>query len=111
MVRYHHSVRLLLAVLLVMIGGLAIETAMPQMASAQGACNGAQFVDDNGIIVMEIEDQPPAGDWRSRTNVNGFTGTAYYQWRGSNQFGNPGSGLMNYRIKINTPGEYRFIMH
>ena len=38
------------------------------------------------------------------TNFHG-----YIEWLGSDNFGTPGKGLMNIKIKISTPGVYYYI--
>jgi hypothetical protein len=72
------------------------------------SCEGAQFADDNGLIIIEIESAPASDGWTPKTDIADYTGSRYYQWTGPNSLGNPGNGLLEYKIKINTPGTYRF---
>ena len=72
-------------------------------------CEGAQFTDDNGLIVIEIESQPPADDWVLETAVDGYTGSGYYRWDGPNNNGTQGEGLLEYTIQVQRTGTYRFV--
>ncbi|MEM6527318.1 MAG: Ig-like domain-containing protein [Chloroflexota bacterium] len=103
--------KLVLACGVVLLGSISIFPGAGT-AHAQGLCPGTdyQFFEEDGLVVIEAESQPPAGDWESRTAISGFTGTSYYKWEGPNLGGNPGSGVITYRIRINNPGTYRFTM-
>ena len=72
-------------------------------------CN-ADFVEKNGLVVAEIESKSASG-WKSRTDVTGYTGASFYEWTGGDKFNSPGSGLLEYKVQINTPGTYRFQWH
>lgn len=76
-----------------------------------GYCSGAQYEERNGLVVMEIESTPPAAGWANKASLNGFTGTSYYEWTGPKSNHDPGNGLLQYSIYINTPGTYRFQWH
>lgn len=71
-------------------------------------CQDAQFAEQGGLAVIEVESQPLADGWLAQTAIDGFTGGSYYQWAGGNQSNNPGEGLLAYKIRIDTPGTYRF---
>jgi hypothetical protein len=71
-------------------------------------CQNAQFAEQNGLVVIEFESQPLAAGWIEQTAIDGFTGSSYYQWAGGGQNNNPGEGLLEYSILIETPGRYRF---
>lgn len=81
-------------------------------AQAQTLCPGTdyQFYEENRLVVMEVEAQPAVGDWVERTDIDGYTGSSYYRWEGSDYFGSPGNGVITYKIRINNPGTYRFTM-
>ncbi|MEM8897476.1 MAG: kelch repeat-containing protein [Bacteroidota bacterium] len=68
----------------------------------------AIFEEENGLVVMEVERVPTQGDWVFESSLADFTGNGYIRWDGSNYFSSPGNGLLEYTIKINTPGTYRF---
>jgi len=68
------------------------------------------FVEQNGLLVMEIENAPATLGWTSETAYANYTGTEYYTWTGPNYFREKGHGMMTYEFKINNPGKYRFKM-
>lgn len=69
------------------------------------------FNEVNGLVIAEIESLPPAEGWVEKTDKVGFTGTSFFEWTSDNKFNAPGNGLMNYTVKINSPGTYRFQWH
>lgn len=71
-------------------------------------CNAADYLEIDGIVVIEAEkDSLPTG-WSLETEIPEFTGDGYIVWRGEDSFGNPGNGLISYSVHINTPSTYRF---
>jgi hypothetical protein len=68
----------------------------------------APFEEVNGLVVVEIESVSPASGWVKKTNAVGYTGSGYYSWEGGDNFNSPGSGILEYKVKIKTPGTYRF---
>lgn len=76
--------------------------------SIQAQCNGATFEEKNGIVVMEAETVSLKSSWKKKTNVGGFTGSSYITWDGQQYLSSPGNGTIEYTIKINNPGVYRF---
>jgi len=77
--------------------------------SAHAQCGGADFEERNGIAVLEMESAKSLpSNWKKETGTSGFTGNSFIAWRGSNFFGSPGNGVINYKVKINSPGIYRF---
>ena len=69
----------------------------------------ADFVEENGIAVIEAESAPSiAQGWTKRSNIGGYTGDSYLEWTGSNHFKTPGNGTLTYKIYIGTTGTYRF---
>ncbi len=75
---------------------------------------GSAFVENAGIVVVEVESIPTAGDWEDSANivdaVGGASGT-YYEYTGPNQTSavDPTDHLI-YPIEFTTPGLYRFQM-
>jgi hypothetical protein len=67
------------------------------------------FQDQNGLVVIEIESATAVGDWASETALPDFTGSGYYRWDGNNNFGTPNIDTLEYQVRINTPGKYRFV--
>ncbi|MEO1441798.1 MAG: Ig-like domain-containing protein [Chloroflexota bacterium] len=96
---------------LLLIGMIPVVTGYGT-GYAQSLCNGTnyQFLEENGLVIIEAESQPAAGDWNLKTAISGFTGSGYLQWDGNNFFDNPGNDVIEYKIRINNPGRYRFTM-
>ncbi len=69
-------------------------------------CN---FEEQNGIAIFEMESGSSPGNWNKESNVSGFTGNGYLVWRGGSFFTSPGNGTISYKVKINSPGTYRFV--
>jgi len=67
-----------------------------------------QFIEKNGLVVMEVESVEPSSGWELRYDMPGYSGYGFFEWKGGNKFSSPGSGLLNYKVWINTPGTYRF---
>ena len=65
------------------------------------------FRETNGLVVIEAE-AGQADGWAEKTVRNGYTGSGYLEWTGSDQFNAPGTGAINYQIYIGQPGTYRF---
>ena len=63
--------------------------------------------DDNGNIIIEIEDQAPISSWAEESSLPVFTGSSYFRWDGPDLFGTPGVGVLEYTIQIDTPGNYK----
>lgn len=73
---------------------------------AQGC--SADYEDKNGLVVIEAENISYSGNWKKRTTVPGYTGAAYIQWEGADQFQNPGTGVIDIKVRINSAGTYKF---
>ena len=69
----------------------------------------AEFLEENGLVVVEFENNSFPGNWDFRTNVSDFQGSGFMVWTGSQSFNNPGNGLVRFKIRIQNPGTYRFI--
>ncbi len=70
-----------------------------------------EYCEDDGLIVFEVEDEAPAGNWVEETQFAGFAGSSYYRWNGGDQFNNPGLGVLTYQIYVTTPGDYQMRIH
>jgi hypothetical protein len=66
------------------------------------------YQESGGIVVVEIESEPVAGNWVKETSLAGYTGTGYYTWRGADVFNSPGQGVLRYQVQIHTAGTYQF---
>lgn len=66
------------------------------------------FIEEQGIVAIEMESAEDYGDWTPDTLFDGFTGTNYLKYSGPNYFGSPGNSLLTFKIQITTTGTYRF---
>lgn len=67
------------------------------------------FVETNGVLIMEAESSPAAGDWDLESSIGGFSGNGYLRWNGQNFFGTPGNGTITYRFRIQRAGNYELL--
>ncbi len=69
----------------------------------------ANVNESGGLVVMEVESAPTAGDWKKERSVGGFKGSGYYVWRGADAFNvnSAGRGKLTYRFRINKAGNYQ----
>ncbi|MEQ8422007.1 MAG: Ig-like domain-containing protein [Arenibacter algicola] len=74
---------------------------------AYAQCTGADFEERNGIAILEMESKL-AGSWRKESVADASANSAIV-YRGSDSFGAPGSSVITYSVRINSPGTYRFI--
>ena len=73
-------------------------------------CSGADFEEQNGIAVIEAESlNRLSSGWNRESGASGFTGNGFLAWRGSDSFNTPGNGTIQLKVRINSPGRYRFI--
>ncbi|MCK8524397.1 Ig-like domain-containing protein, partial [Aquimarina sp. D1M17] len=70
------------------------------------SCNG--YEEQNGLVVIEAENLSISGNWKSKSNVSGFTGNGYLEWTGPDHFNDPGNGVISTKIRINAAGRYKF---
>jgi hypothetical protein len=71
---------------------------------------GGEFLEEAGLVVMEAESQPIAGNWSQQTSVSGFTGNSYIEWKSGDLFTGtipPGTDVITYEVLISNPGRYR----
>ncbi len=71
---------------------------------------GSEFIESGGLVIMEAESQPVVGDWDLNTDIAGFTGTHYIEWKTGDPFAGAipaGTDIITYDILISTPGRYR----
>lgn len=67
--------------------------------------------ENNGLLAFELEELDYGSGWRPEVSIAGFSGAGYLRWTGSNNFGNPGQGLINITLDIQMPGKYRIQWH
>ena len=72
---------------------------------------GADFEENNGLLVIEAENTTLNGNWELLTDIGNYTGTGYIAWTDpTNSLNTPGVGILTYSFEINNPGTYRFKM-
>ncbi len=79
-------------------------------SSAAWAQNGP-FMEENGLVVIEIESGSATGSWSEETSLSGFAGSSYTRWTGPNHFSQPGNDVFGFEFQINDPGQYHFRIH
>lgn len=97
---------------LLLLGLLVFPTQLFAQSNASTAACQGEFVEQNGLVIIEVESATATDDWTLRTDLAGSTGTGYYEWRhGDPDEGviGPGQGVMTYSIKITKTGMYRFL--
>lgn len=65
------------------------------------------FQTQGGAAIVEVEAQTPAEAWAVETAFPGYTGDAYYTWRGPDLYGSPGVAVLTYWIEIAQAGHYQ----
>ncbi len=78
---------------------------------ALAKCGNAQFVEEDGIVVVEVESVSETKGWEHEQSED--SETVYYRWAGDSHLERPRETGFNrkrleYRIRITTPGTYRF---
>ena len=75
-----------------------------------GVCmlHGQTFEEKNGTLTFEAESINLSSSWKKQNSKPGYTGSGYIIWTGNNYFTSPGNGQLKIKIKINTPGKYKF---
>lgn len=86
---------------------ISCESDTPTEETHPG-CNTADYLEIDGIVVIEAEKDSLPDGWNLETEIPEFTGNGYIVWRGEDSFGDPGNGLISYSVHISTPGTYRF---
>jgi hypothetical protein len=86
-------------------------TYLPFVMKSEEVVPCTTYVEQGGLVVFEVESTPAYDFWTAETAMAGYTGDAYYTWRGPEYFGTPGVAPLTYQIMINTPGLYHFRLH
>ncbi len=72
---------------------------------------GAPTFDSDGVLVVEMEDVNPVGDWVKESSVNGYTGSGYFRWDGPDLFNSPGSGILTWEFQVEQSDDYQLRLH
>ncbi len=82
----------------------------PDNSGGQNCNDPASYIfnEEDNFILVEFEDNEFSSDWTLQTS-NSATGKGYYVWTGNQSLGNPGNGLVEFKLNIKNPGVYRFL--
>jgi hypothetical protein len=69
------------------------------------------FQEMDGLIVIEVESAPVAGKWVKETSLPGFTGSAYYTWKGPDLTGPSDKSSLAYRFQVTAAGRHHLRIH
>ena len=64
-----------------------------------------------GMLAVEVESRPVAGDWVEESSEAGFSGDSYYRWNGPDLFHSPGHGILSWTFEVFEEGEYKLRIH
>ncbi|MEL7432373.1 MAG: malectin domain-containing carbohydrate-binding protein [Chloroflexota bacterium] len=92
------------------------------LATAVPGETGGAFIEENGLVVIEMESGELNANWQTAStystttspNVNdpsGATGGDFIIWQGGQSLGGSSAGnngLITYQVQINNPGTYQF---
>lgn len=88
-----------------------VLSALLSISSTVAADDPVYFIEEDGVVVIEMESLAAEGDWAYEANIENYSGDGYFVWRGSDNFkassaenGDP----IEFNIRIATPGNYQF---
>ncbi len=89
------------------------DVDIPDVDPNNGGCESgaaAVFVEKDGLLVIESENAVFNNtDWTLTKSAADFSGPGYLVWNGADAFNQPANGTLTYKIRVSTPGTYRFI--
>jgi hypothetical protein len=86
-----------------------VETLLAAILQIAGPDSVFQEMD--GLLVIEVESAPVAGKWVKETSLSGFTGSAYYTWKGPDLSGPSDKSALAYRFQVTAAGRYHLRIH
>lgn len=70
----------------------------------------AVFVEDSGLVKVDfVATDYSETNWSLNSKITDYSGDGLLVWDGPNSMGNPGNGLLTFKVQISTPGTYRFL--
>jgi hypothetical protein len=87
-------------------GGSLLNVGYPPSGTG-----GTAFLEQDGLLVMEVESAPKVGEWAAESTHAGYTGPFYYRWNGPNYFNKPGVDALRYDFTISKAGKYNLRIH
>lgn len=85
------------------LSALLVTMAFPLVASA---ADSKVYVEDNGLVVIEMESALPVANWEIRQDKTDYTGTGYGFYSGPNSYGGASGAAIRFPILITSPGRY-----
>ena len=88
------------------------ETPPANTPPTAGSCTEPSnfvFNEKDGLVLVEFENAVFAAPWRLKTDGSSHSGEGYMVWEGQQNLGNPGTGLVTFKIKIENTGTYQFL--
>lgn len=76
------------------------------LCAGANAAESRVYVEDKGLVVIEMESVLPAAGWEIRQDKAGYTGTGYGFFTGANAYGGASGSAIQLSILITTPGRY-----
>lgn len=88
-----------------------IEEEKEETAPSGNTCSsGELFVEKDGFVRVDVKNPSKTSNgWSTAKGLSGFEGEDCIIWTGSDNFNNPGQGLMKFTIKISNAGTYQFV--
>ena len=84
-----------------------ITLAFFSSASSALAHGGVFLQQSNGVVAIQMESTTAPTGWSRSTATAGYTGDAYFQWIGSNNFFNGGIGTFGFDFEVSTSGTHK----
>ncbi|MDX1680657.1 MAG: malectin domain-containing carbohydrate-binding protein, partial [Akkermansiaceae bacterium] len=85
-------------------GGAAYTVNFSVVRETSEPFTGA-FLEADGVVVMEVESAPVAGQWERRTNIAGYSGSEFYYCKSRATSG--GADALDYVFTISNAGDYQ----
>ena len=89
--------------------GLSIDsdTGLISGTVSNGGAGTGAYQENNGLVVIEMENLTYGANWTEETTEPGYTGSGYL-FNSVDSFNTPGVGTISTQVEITTPGVYRF---
>lgn len=88
----------------------AILLLLTVTCTSTHADTDSRYLELDGYVHFEAENAGDSGAWSLQSGLDGYSGTGYLEWTGSNYFAESeaGVGTIVYHIRIETAGDYEF---
>ncbi|MBN1675341.1 MAG: fibronectin type III domain-containing protein, partial [Kiritimatiellae bacterium] len=91
--------------------GDSAYTPVVSATTPAGSNGTGAFLEQDGLVVMEVESIPASEAWVLETESTGYSGAGYYRWDGPDYFSDSTHGVLLYTFKISSAGTYHFRWH